>query len=95
MNIGGFLGDIIFWVQVFWWLWLILLAFFFYQWAQNHVGFSPMLTIVLAVVLIYYLVIKHPFLGSSTLIFWTLLSSGVLYLLPIVLPWFGLLFRRR
>ena len=69
-----------------WWLWLFILAYFFYNWAREHLAFSPLLTIAVAAILIYYLVIENPLVGSLGLIGWTLISSGILYLLPMVLP---------
>ncbi len=73
-------------LQYLWWLWLFMVAYFFYGWAREHLAFSPMLTLVVAAILIYYLVIEYPIFGTMTLLTWTLISSGILYLLPIFLP---------
>ncbi len=76
------------------WLCLFFLAWYFYQWAQNHVGFSPLLTIVVGGILIYFLVIEHPFLGSLSILFWILLTSGILFLLPMVSILFNTFFHK-
>ncbi|MBU1197558.1 hypothetical protein KJ765_03515 [Candidatus Micrarchaeota archaeon] len=76
------------WIQYLWWLWLFIVAWFFYNWAREHLAFSPILTLAVAAILIFYLVIEHPIFGSMTLLGWTLLSSGILYLLPLFLPMF-------
>ena len=69
-----------------WWLWLFLLGYFYYNWAREHLAFSPLLVIVVGAILIYYLVIEYPLLGSLGLVGYTVLFSGILYLLPMFLP---------
>jgi hypothetical protein len=71
-----------------WWIWLLIIAFYFYNWVKEHVGFSPLLTLAVSGVLIYYMVIEYPWLGSLSFITMMLLTSGILYLLPWVLPFF-------
>lgn len=82
----GLIEDILFWAGVFWWVWLFLVAWYFYNWAQEHLAFSPMLTIVVAAILIYYLVIEYPLIGSLGYIFSILMFSGLIWMLPWIIP---------
>ncbi len=84
----GIIDDIIFWVQMLWWLWLFILAYFYYAWARDHLAFSPLLTLSVTAILIYYLVIEHPIIGGLGLLGYMLVYGGVLFLLPLVLPFF-------
>ena len=74
-----------------WWLWLFFLAWYFYKWSQDHLSFSPLLTISVGAILVYYLVFEHPIIGSISVIFWILLMSGVLWLLPMITALFNTL----
>ncbi len=82
----GIIQDAIQWMQVLWWLWLFIIAYFYYAWARDHLAFSPLLTLAVSAILIYYLVIEYPLFGSLGLLGYTLIFSGVLYLLPMMLP---------
>ena len=88
MYLLGVIDDIMLWAQLLWWLWLAILAYFYYAWARDHLFFMPPLVLVVAGILIYYLVIEHWIFGTLGLIFYTLIFGGVLYLLPIFLPFF-------
>ncbi|MFH1750705.1 MAG: hypothetical protein ABH863_03445 [Candidatus Micrarchaeota archaeon] len=88
MFVLGLISDIILWSQLLWWLWLAMLAYFYYAWARDHLFFSPPLVLVVGGILIYYMVIEHPLFGSVGLVFYTLIFGGVLYLLPLFLPMF-------
>jgi hypothetical protein len=79
-----FLGVIVQWFTYFWWIWLFLVAWWYYSWAREHLAFSPLLTLVVGGILVYYLVIEHPFIGSFGMVFWVLVTSGVLWLMPVV-----------
>ncbi len=72
-----------------WWLWLLFLAWFFYRWSQDHLGFSPLLTIIVGAILVYFLVIEHPIIGSVSIVFWLLITTGILWLLPMVTAFFN------
>ncbi|MFH1779767.1 MAG: hypothetical protein ABH803_01320 [Candidatus Micrarchaeota archaeon] len=85
-----FLDDVITWISYAWWIWLIIIAWWYYNWAKEHVGFSPVLTLVIGGLLVYYLVIDHPLIGSLGVMGWVLLSSGILYFLPVVKDLVGL-----
>lgn len=80
------LNDAITVAGYLWWLWLFIVAYYYYNWAREHLAFSPLLTIVVGAILVYYLVIEHPAVGSIGLIGWVLLTSGILYLVPFLLP---------
>ncbi len=77
-----------------WWLWLFFLAWYFYKWAQEHVGFSPVLAIAVGAILVYFLVIEHPFIGSFSILVWILITSGILWLLPMVSMLFNTFFHK-
>ncbi|MFA4946104.1 MAG: hypothetical protein WC607_01000 [Candidatus Micrarchaeia archaeon] len=79
-----FLENILQWVTYFWWVWLFFLAWYYYNWAREHLAFSPLLTLAVGGILVYYLVIEHPFVGSFGMIFWIVFTSGILYMLPTV-----------
>ncbi len=78
------LGDIWQFFSYLWWVWLFLVGWWYYSWARDHLAFSPLLTLVVGGILVYYLVIEHPFFGSLGMITWVLVTSGILWLLPVV-----------
>ncbi|MFH1200050.1 MAG: hypothetical protein V1708_03210 [Candidatus Micrarchaeota archaeon] len=80
------IAEIIEYAGYLWWLWLFILGYFYYNWVREHLAFSPLLVIVIGAILVYYLVIQYPLLGSIGLVGYTLIFSGVLYLLPMFLP---------
>lgn len=84
----GIIDDLMLWWNLLGWLWLAVLAFFYYAWARDHLFFSPPLVLIVAGILIYYLVIEHPIFGTAGLLFYTLIFGGALYLVPIFLPIF-------
>ncbi|MFH1258192.1 MAG: hypothetical protein ABIG96_06580 [Candidatus Micrarchaeota archaeon] len=84
----GLIEDIVFWATAMWWLWLLILAIFFYSWARDHLAFSPLLTMAVAGILIYYLVFQYPIFGSAGFLLYMLIYGGALYLIPLVLPMF-------
>lgn len=81
--------DILFWLDIAKWLLLFYVAWWYYSWAKEHLAFSPLLTLVVGGILVYYLVIEHPIIGSLGVMFWVLLMSGILWLLPVVGQIFG------
>ena len=87
-----FLDDLVFWFEIGKWVILAMVAYFYYKWAQDHLAFSPVLTLAVAAILVYYLVIENPIIGTLGWIGWVLISSGVLYLLPYFMP---LVFKRK
>ena len=80
------LDDIVQWATYFWWIWLFLVGWWWYNWAREHLAFSPLFALVVGAILVYYLVIEHPFIGSAGMVFWVVLTSGVIWLLPFVMP---------
>ncbi|MEK6953755.1 MAG: hypothetical protein AABX01_02015 [Candidatus Micrarchaeota archaeon] len=84
----GLISDFFFYAELLKWLWLAILAYFYYAWARDHLFFSPPLVLIVGGILIYYLVVENPIFGSIGLIGYTLLFGGVLYLLPLFLPMF-------
>ena len=82
----GFLDDLGFWGQILWWVWLFYLAWYFYNWAQEHLAFSPLLTMIVAGILIYYMVIQYPLAGSFVAIMSLMIFSGLLWILPWLIP---------
>ena len=87
-----FLEELGFWIQIIWWLLLFYIAYYLYNWAQEHLPFSPVLALAVAVILIYYLVIEHPVVGVLGIGFWILMTSGILYLVGTLFPWLGVLY---
>lgn len=83
-----FIDQVISWITYLWWLWLLFIGWKFYSWSKEHVGFSPILTLVIGGLLVWYLVIEHPLIGSIGIIGWILITSGILYLVPTMLPFF-------
>ncbi|MFQ5405868.1 MAG: hypothetical protein ACE5DI_01785 [Candidatus Micrarchaeia archaeon] len=83
----GFFEDIVFWFEVLWWLWLLLVAWWLYKWAEDHLAFSPIMTLVVAFILIWYLVLEYPVAGSMGFLFYVLFFSGILWVLPYLLVW--------
>ena len=68
--------------DIFWWALLLYLAYYFYNWSKEHLAFSPMLVLIVAGILIYYLVIEHPIFGVIGVFGWLLISTGALMLIP-------------
>lgn len=90
-----FLGEIVQLITYFWWLWLFLVGWWYYSWAKEHLAFSPLLTLVVGAILVYYLVIEHPFVGSLGMIVWVLVTSGILWLLPVATSLFNTFLPKR
>ncbi|MCX6768127.1 MAG: hypothetical protein NTY90_05390 [Candidatus Micrarchaeota archaeon] len=76
------------------WVMLLVLAYFYYSWARDHLAFSPLLTMVVAAVLIYYLVFVYPWLGAIGFLFNLLMFSGLLFMLGVVAPFLWKLKKR-
>lgn len=86
--------DVMFFVDLAKWGLLIYMAYWLYSWTREKLGFSPLLTLVVAVTLIYYLVIEHPILGALGIFGWVILTSGLLMILGMV-PGFFYMFKYR
>ncbi|MFA5247601.1 MAG: hypothetical protein WC408_06975 [Candidatus Micrarchaeia archaeon] len=82
----GLLNEIFFWGDIAWLIILALVAWYLYSWAQEHLAFSPTLAIVVAIILIYYLVIVYPVVGISMWLFSAIIFSGVVWMLPMLVP---------
>ncbi|MBI5035777.1 hypothetical protein HZC09_00385 [Candidatus Micrarchaeota archaeon] len=74
--------DIMFWVEIAKWLVLFFVAWWWYSWVRDKLAFSPLLTLVVSAIVVYYLVIEHPWIGSIGVAGWILLTSGILFMLP-------------
>ena len=90
----GFFEDIFFFGQLFWWLILLYMAYWLYNWVREKVGFSPILTAVVAGLLIYYFVIEHPFIGAFGIFGWAIITGGILYVLGMI-PGFYWAFQKK
>ena len=95
MILLSILSDIVNWATYLWWLWLFIVAWYYYNWAREHLAFSPLLTVVVGGILVYYLVIEHPFIGSLGMVGWVLLMSGALWLFPVVSQLFNTFLPRK
>ena len=91
----GLFNDIVTWATYLWWLWLFLVAWWYYNWSKEHLAFSPTMTLVVGGILVYFLVIEHPLIGSAGMLFWVVLMSGVLYLLPMAGALFNTILPRK
>ncbi len=85
------LENVFTWIGYFWWVWLFLIAWWYYKWSSDHLAFSPLLTIAVAAILIYFMVIEHPIIGSLGAIFWIILTSSLFYALALIPTFTGLL----
>ncbi|MBI3588200.1 hypothetical protein HY995_03710 [Candidatus Micrarchaeota archaeon] len=90
----GFFDDIGFFGQLLWWLVLLYMAYWLYNWTREKVGFSPILTMVVAGLLIYFLVIEHPFIGALGIFGWIVVTGGILYVLGMI-PGFYWMLRKK
>jgi len=83
----GLLDELFFWGDLAWLVLLGLVAWYLYNWAQEHLAFfSPTLALVVAVILIYYLVVVYPVVGIGMWLFSAIIFSGIIWMLPMVLP---------
>ena len=73
-------------LQWVWWIILFLMAYYYYNWAQEHLAFSPLLTIVVAAILIYFLVIVYPIAGMGLWLLSILMFSGILFMGAVFAP---------
>lgn len=87
--------DVMLWLEVAKWIFLAWIAWWYYTWVREKLAFSPLLTIVVAGIVVYYLVIEHPVIGSIGVVGWVILMSGILYLLPMVTSLWNTFFQRR
>ncbi len=85
-----FLSDIAFWFDIMKWIVLLWLAYYYYNWAKEHLPFSPIFAMVVGFILIYYLVIQHPFIGAIGYFGWAIISSSLLLLIPSLFRFFSL-----
>jgi len=90
-----FLDDLWNLITYAWWLWLFFIAWWYYSWSREHLAFSPLLTLAVGGILVYYLVLEHPFFGSFGVIGWVVLTSGILWLMPVVSQLFNTFFPSR
>ncbi|MGC8850927.1 MAG: hypothetical protein ACP5O3_01705 [Candidatus Micrarchaeia archaeon] len=81
-------------LQWVWWIVLFLMAYYYYNWAQEHLAFSPLLTIVVAAILIYFLVIVYPLAGLAFWLVSIFLFSGILYMGSVFAPFLFRFFRK-
>jgi hypothetical protein len=79
-----FLEDVFQILEYAKWIILFYIAWWYYNWSKEHLAFSPLLTLVVGGILVYYLVIEHPIIGGLGVLGWVLLTSGILYLVPVV-----------
>jgi|GEM_PF-1232306 len=83
----GLLDEIFFWGDMAWLILLGLVAWYLYSWAQEHLAFfSPTLALVVAAILIYYLVVVYPVVGIGMWLFSAIIFSGIIWMLPMVMP---------
>lgn len=78
----GLLDDVGFWFEIGKWLVLFFLAWWWYSWVREKLAFSSLLTLVVAGIVVYFLVIEHPLIGGLGVLGWILLTSGLLFMLP-------------
>ncbi len=90
----GLFDDVGFWFSVGWWLLLAYVAFWLYKWCEEHLAFSPILTVTVAAILIYYMVIEHPEWGIFAMLVSLMMFSGLIWILPILFLPFGGLFKK-
>ncbi len=82
----GFFDDLVFYLDLAKWLVLLYMAYWLYNWTREKLVFSPTLAIIVAGVLIYFLVIEHPFIGALGIFGWILLTSGLIYVIGMFAP---------
>ncbi len=91
----GFFDDVLFWFDLGKWLILLYMAYWLYNWTRDKLVFSPTLTIIVAGVLIYFLVVEHPFIGALGIFGWILLTRGLIYVIGMFAPSvYGFIHRR-
>ncbi len=85
-----FFSDIGFWLDIVKWIVLLWLGYYYYNWAKEHLPFSPVFAMAVGGILIYYLVIQHPIIGAIGYFGWALISSTLLLLVPSLFRFFSL-----
>lgn len=68
------------------WAWKFLLVLVIWGFVQNSLGFSPTVALIVAVILVYILVVQHPFITSVGYILYFILGAGLLFVVPMLLP---------
>ena len=82
--------DLFFWLDLVKWVVLLWIAYYYYNWAQEHLPFSPLLAMVVGAILVYYLVVAHPVLGAIGFFGWAIISSTLLLLIPSLFKFFAM-----
>jgi hypothetical protein len=91
----GLFDTVLTWLSYLWWAWLILIAWWIYGWVQEKLGFAPIAALAISAVLIYFLVIEYPLVGSIGYIGYVIIFGGIMYILPYFLgPAFWFVGRR-
>ncbi len=85
-----FLTDLMAWIDILKWIFLLWLAYYYYNWSKEHLPFSPLLSMAVGAILIYYLVIEHPLIGAVGYLGWAIISSSALLLIPSLFRLFSL-----
>ena len=91
----GFFDDALFIIDLAKWFVLLYMAYWLYNWTREKLVFSPTLAIIVAGVLIYFLVIEHPFIGALGIFGWILLTGGLIYVVGMFAPGIYGMFHRR
>lgn len=74
------------WLNLFTWGWKFLLIVMIWGFVQGHLGFSPLVSMIVTGILGYILVFEHPFITSGVIILYYLLMMGLLFVLPSFIP---------
>lgn len=75
-------GDLGLYLEIGKWLILFFVGWWWYNWVREKLAFSPLLTLVVAALVVYFLVFEHPIIGSLGVFGWILMTSGILFMLP-------------
>ena len=82
----SFIEDLLFVFDLAKWFILLYMAYWLYNWTREKLVFSPTIAIVVAGILIYFLVIEHPFVGALGIFGWIFLTSGLIYFIGMFAP---------
>jgi hypothetical protein len=91
----SFFEDFFFMLDLAKWFLMLYMAYWLYTWARDKLVFAPTIGLIVAGILIYFLVIEHPFIGALGIFGWMMITGGLMYVIGTFAPGLYMFMHRR